>query len=298
MKSEIKGKVYEIMGKSEDRINKIKENDAKKRAEIAKQTEAKINEIKENRAKKEEEISKQTQMKIKEIKDNTTGKGEEIRGKSEAKIKEIKEDSAKKREEIRGKSEAKIKEIKENDAKKKEEISKQTQMKIYQIKENAAGKKIEIRSKAYEINEKIQESEVIKSTENFLNDMLDTIRQKQKEFEKNISYYSMTQNPVTDIMETNDALIIKIDLPGLNKEDLKVDIGEDYVCIKAKYPEENKAEDVNYIQKERNDGTIMKIIPLPPSMEYEYAKASFTNSILTIKVPKKQKESYRLDIKS
>jgi HSP20 family protein len=298
MKSEIKGKVYEIKGKSEERISKIKENDAKKRAEIAKQTEEKIIEIKENRAKKEEEIRKQTEAKIKEIKENTTGKGEEIRSKSEAKIKEIKEDSTKKKAEIRSKSEAKIKEIKENDAKKKAEINKQTQMKIYQIKENAAGKKIEIRSKAHEINEKIQESEVIKSTENFLNDMVDTIKQKQKEFQKNISYYSMIQNPVTDILETNDALIIKIDLPGLNKEDLKVDIGEDYVCIKAKYPEEHKAEDINYIQKERNDGTVMKIIPLPYNMEYENAEADFTNSILTIKVPKKQQESYRLDIKS
>jgi len=116
------------------------------------------------------------------------------------------------------------------------------------------------------------------------------------EITENLLDYTITQKPLTDILETHEALIIRIDLPGLKKEDLKVDIGEDRAYINAKFPEESKAEDINYIQKERNHGIIMKTILLPSNMEFEDTTANFTNSILTIIIPKKQKESNKLDI--
>lgn len=131
-----------------------------------------------------------------------------------------------------------------------------------------------------------------------MNEVVDIIRQNQKELGKSISNYSITQKPLTDIIETSEALIIKMDLPDLNKEDLKVDIGEDNLYIKAKYPEESSTENVNYIQKERNHDSIMKTIPIPPNMEFEEATANFTNSVLTITIPIKQRESYKVDINS
>jgi HSP20 family protein len=118
------------------------------------------------------------------------------------------------------------------------------------------------------------------------------------EITENVLEYTITQKPLTDIIETHEALIIKIDLPGLKKEDLKVDIGEDRVYIKAKFPEESNAENIRYIQKERNHGPIMKSIPLPHNVKPEKATVYFTNSSLTIRIPKKHKESYNQDINS
>jgi HSP20 family protein len=128
----------------------------------------------------------------------------------------------------------------------------------------------EIKGKMYEIRGKAIE------TEGIIN-----------EITENVLDYTITQKPLTDIIETNEALIIRIDLPGIKKEDLNVDIGEDRVNIKAKFPEENAAEDINYIQKERNHGIIMKSIPIPLNIKSEEAKSYFTNSILTIRIPKK-----------
>ena len=107
------------------------------------------------------------------------------------------------------------------------------------------------------------------------------------EITENVLDYTITQKPLTDILETHYALIIRIDLPGVKKENLKVDIGENRAYITAKFPEESKAEDLNYIQKERNHGTINKSIPLPHNVKPEEATAHFTNSILTVRIPKK-----------
>jgi HSP20 family protein len=107
---------------------------------------------------------------------------------------------------------------------------------------------------------------------------------------ENVLDYTITQKPLTDILETNEALIIRIDLPGLKNDDIKFDIEEDRVYIKAKFPEENKNEQISYIQKERNHGTIIKSIPLPSNIKPEKASGYFTNSILTIRIPKKHKK--------
>jgi HSP20 family protein len=110
------------------------------------------------------------------------------------------------------------------------------------------------------------------------------------EITENVLDYTITQKPLTDIIDTNEALIIRTDLPGLKKEDFKVDVGEERLYINAKFPEENKAKDINYIQKERNHGTILKSIPLPSNIRPEKATGYFTNSILTVRIPKKHKK--------
>ena len=134
--------------------------------------------------------------------------------------------------------------------------------------------KSEIKEKIYEIRGKAI------GTEGIIN-----------EITENVLDYTITQKPLTDIIETNEALIIRTDLPGLKKDDLKFDIREDKVYIKAKFPEENNIEQISYIQKERNHGTIIKSIPLPSNVKPEEASGYFINSILTVRIPKKQNES-------
>lgn len=142
------------------------------------------------------------------------------------------------------------------------------------MKSEINGKIFEIRGKAIETEEKINE---------LTEDLLD---------------YTITQKPLTDMVETHEAVTIRMDLPGLTKEDLKVNIGEDRVYIEAKFPEENAAEDVNYIQKERNHGVVMKSIPIPLDVKCDEAHAYFKNSILTIRIPKKLKKAMIREIDS
>lgn len=134
--------------------------------------------------------------------------------------------------------------------------------------------------------------------EKMFNDFISTIRDRQEDFSKAITdYTSSLQKPLADVVETDDELIIKTDLPGAKKEDINVTLSETAVEITAKFEEEYKEEEVDYIRRERNFGETVKIIELPVKVKVKAATAKFEDSVLTITLPKEEAEKINVDIK-
>jgi HSP20 family protein len=134
--------------------------------------------------------------------------------------------------------------------------------------------------------------------ERMFNDFISTIRDRQEDFSKAITdYTSSLQKPLADVLETDNEIIIKADLPGAKKEDVNVTLTESSVEITATFAEEFEEEDVDYIRRERNFGEITKIIELPAKIKVKGASAKFEDSILTIKLPKVEAEKIKVDIK-
>jgi len=133
--------------------------------------------------------------------------------------------------------------------------------------------------------------------EKMFNDFISTIRDRQEDFSKAITdYTSSLQKPLADVVETDDELI-KTDLPGAKKEDINVTLSETAVEITAKFEEEYKEEEVDYIRRERNFGETVKIIELPVKVKVKAATAKFEDSVLTITLPKEEAEKINVDIK-
>ena len=149
-----------------------------------------------------------------------------------------------------------------------------------------------------ESNETQEEAkEENKRTENRLSDIVSTIRDKQEELGKSLSdYTSSFQKPLADIMETENSFIIITDLPGVNKDDIDIDISEDSVDITAKFEEEINEEGASYIKKERNYGETKRTINLPAKINIKGAAAKFNDSILTVTLPKLMEEKHKVDI--
>ena len=134
--------------------------------------------------------------------------------------------------------------------------------------------------------------------EKMFNDFVSTIRDRQEDFSKAITdYTSSLQKPLADVVETDDEVIIKTDLPGAKKEDINVTLSETAVEITAKFEEEYKEEEVDYIRRERNFGETVKIIELPVKVKVKAATAKFEDSVLTITLPKEEAEKINVDIK-
>jgi HSP20 family protein len=133
------------------------------------------------------------------------------------------------------------------------------------------------------------------NAEKLLNDIISDIQNKAGEFGKTISdYKTALQKPLTDVIETETSLIIKFDLPGVNKDDIDLGISEDSIEIKVLFEEE--LENTKYLQKERSHGKLIRSLTLPMNIKTEEAKATFKDSILTLELQKMDKEVHKVDI--
>ena len=90
----------------------------------------------------------------------------------------------------------------------------------------------------------------------------------------------------TDIQEDEHSYTLDIDLPGYNKEDIKIDVTNGYLTISAKTNRENKDEKNNYVRRERFLGECSRSFYVGEDVKVDEIKASFKNGILNLIVPK------------
>jgi HSP20 family protein len=91
--------------------------------------------------------------------------------------------------------------------------------------------------------------------------------------------------PQIDVFQKNNELTIRADLPGLKREDVKVDITDDEVCIQGERQHEREEEREGYYRSERGYGSFYRTIPLPEGAMTEQAKANFKDGVLEITMP-------------
>lgn len=220
---------------------------------------------------------KDLKLKMGEIKSSASERKEDVGDR----INIMKEDAQDKKDDVQEGMKQKMGEIKSSASEKKDDFSDS----INEMKENTMDKKDDIQEEARKKKNQ---------TEKLLNDIMNTIKAKQVEVGKTLSDYTSLQRPPADVIETNDSLIIKIDLPGVRKEDVDIGIAGESIDIIAKFKEEGG--DINYIQKERSYGETKRTIKLPSKIKVEEASAKFKDFILTIKLPKIEKEVHKIDI--
>ena len=98
-----------------------------------------------------------------------------------------------------------------------------------------------------------------------------------------------TWTPTTDMMETDNEYVIKVDLPGLTKKDIQINAHDNVLTIEGERRKESKEEKAGYLRNERYFGTFKRSIMLPASIMDENIKASFKDGVLKINVPKAEK---------
>ncbi|MDQ7037795.1 MAG: Hsp20/alpha crystallin family protein [Aquificota bacterium] len=95
-------------------------------------------------------------------------------------------------------------------------------------------------------------------------------------------------SPPVDVYETDSDVVVKAELPGVNKEDIEVTIKENTVHIKAERKEEREEKTENVHRIERFYGRIERTVPLPTDVKAEKAKAEYRDGVLEIRIPKQK----------
>ena len=92
--------------------------------------------------------------------------------------------------------------------------------------------------------------------------------------------------PKVDVSETDKAVEIKAELPGLEPDDIEVSIADGAVAIRGQKKAEREAKEKDYVLRERSVGIIERTVPLPDGLDTDAAEASFKNGVLTLTIPK------------
>jgi HSP20 family protein len=93
--------------------------------------------------------------------------------------------------------------------------------------------------------------------------------------------------PALDVYEKEGEIVIRLDLPGIEKKDVKVKVLDDILTIEGDRKLEKKIEEENYLCQEAFYGTFTRRIALPNPVEEYEVKATFKNGVLEIHVPVK-----------
>lgn len=92
--------------------------------------------------------------------------------------------------------------------------------------------------------------------------------------------------PALDVYTTQDAVIAKVALPGVQPDDVDVTIAEDLVTVRGSYEEQKETTDAGYLHKELSRGSFSRSFALPTAVKAEAARASFKDGLLTLTLPK------------
>jgi HSP20 family protein len=96
--------------------------------------------------------------------------------------------------------------------------------------------------------------------------------------------------PPIEIVERDHQLVIRADLPGLSKDDVKVEVMDDMLTIAGERREEHEETREGYRHSERHYGRFFRSIPLPEGVNAEDVRATFHNGVLEITMPAPQHE--------
>lgn len=89
-----------------------------------------------------------------------------------------------------------------------------------------------------------------------------------------------------DIIDDGDKLRVKVDVPGVKKDEIKLNIAENSIEISAEHKEEEEEKKKNFIRKERSHISYYRVLPLPERVDSNKALAKLTDGVLNITLPK------------
>jgi HSP20 family protein len=93
-------------------------------------------------------------------------------------------------------------------------------------------------------------------------------------------------SPAVDVFEKDGKMVIKAELPGLEKKDISVDFKDGVLTLKGERCSENEVKEESYYRKEIASGSFTRSFALPADTDPEKITAEFANGLLTIEVPK------------
>jgi len=103
--------------------------------------------------------------------------------------------------------------------------------------------------------------------------------------------------PAMDLVETPEHYVLRADLPGLTREDVKIELEENVLTVSGERRSADQFSGDGFHRIERAVGTFARSLTLPTGVEAERIEATFANGVLEVRIPKpEQRKPRRVEI--
>jgi HSP20 family protein len=92
--------------------------------------------------------------------------------------------------------------------------------------------------------------------------------------------------PIIDIEEDKDSILVKVEVPGINKDDIKVTVRDNILSISGERKQEKEMKEKTFHRIERSYGKFSRTITLPTAVDAGKIKATYKDGILNVSLPK------------
>jgi len=117
-----------------------------------------------------------------------------------------------------------------------------------------------------------------------INRMFDETTSRSKDYDVEVN--KCDWRPVVDIYDTEKAIVINVELPGVTRESISLDVKENILTLKGERKSDEKISHENYYRMERCFGTFERAFTLPATVDPERITANFKEGILRVEIPK------------
>ena len=97
-------------------------------------------------------------------------------------------------------------------------------------------------------------------------------------------------DPVVDIYDNDDRIVIKAELPGIEKKDIAVDVKDRVLTLKGERSSDNEVKEEKYYCRERTFGKFERSFTLPTDIDPEKIDANYKDGVLKIEIPKPEEQ--------
>jgi HSP20 family protein len=119
-----------------------------------------------------------------------------------------------------------------------------------------------------------------------MNRLFDEMTHSDREFDLFPKLENVLWAPAIELKETDNNLILKAVVPGIEAKDLDVQVSENAVSITGEHREEKRTEEKGYFRSELQYGQFQRTVPLPVSIKHDQVQSEFKDGVLTLTLPK------------
>jgi HSP20 family protein len=93
-------------------------------------------------------------------------------------------------------------------------------------------------------------------------------------------------SPAMDLVETDDHLVLRADLPGMDEKDIEIEIKDGVLTVTGERKAEQESKDEGFYRVERSFGRFSRSLSLPDGIDSDQVTANFDRGVLEVKIPK------------